>query len=161
MDKQLFSRKFFIYFAVTMIQQIHFFTQNSPYYLQALALRHRLLRKPLNIDFTAQELANDIPDIHIGLFDNEEIKASVILSIVNTNQIKMRQMVVDDSVQKTGYGKKLMLAAEAYAKKNKYSLLIGNARKTAVPFYLKLGFSILGEEFVEVGIPHYKMQKHI
>jgi predicted GNAT family N-acyltransferase len=36
-----------------------------------------------------------------------------------------------------------------------------NARKTAVPFYLQLGFETVGEEFEEVGIPHFRMQKTI
>lgn len=32
-----------------------------------------------------------------------------------------------------------------------------NAQTNAVPFYEKFGFQVLGEEFMEVGIPHVKM----
>ena len=32
-----------------------------------------------------------------------------------------------------------------------------NAQSSAVPFYEKLGFKVLGEEFMEAGIPHVKM----
>jgi hypothetical protein len=34
-----------------------------------------------------------------------------------------------------------------------------HARKTALGFYEKLGYSRQGEEFTEVTIPHYIMEK--
>jgi predicted GNAT family N-acyltransferase len=34
-----------------------------------------------------------------------------------------------------------------------------HARKTAVPFYERIGYQVAGEEFLEVGIPHYEMRK--
>ena len=36
-----------------------------------------------------------------------------------------------------------------------------HARKTAVKFYQKLGYHLEGEEFLEVGIPHFKMEKNL
>jgi len=36
-----------------------------------------------------------------------------------------------------------------------------NARKTAKGFYEKLGYEIKGDEFVEVTLPHFYMQKNI
>ncbi len=32
-----------------------------------------------------------------------------------------------------------------------------NAQTSAIPFYEKFGFKVLGEEFMEAGIPHVKM----
>ena len=34
-----------------------------------------------------------------------------------------------------------------------------HARQVAVPFYERLGYSIVGEPFEEVSIPHFKMEK--
>jgi predicted GNAT family N-acyltransferase len=34
-----------------------------------------------------------------------------------------------------------------------------HARKSAVGFYEKLGYKIVGDEFEEVTIPHFEMQK--
>jgi predicted GNAT family N-acyltransferase len=34
-----------------------------------------------------------------------------------------------------------------------------HARKSAVGFYEKLGYHIASEEFMEVNIPHYMMEK--
>jgi predicted GNAT family N-acyltransferase len=37
--------------------------------------------------------------------------------------------------------------------------MILHARATAVPFYLRLGYTVVGEPFEEVGIPHRGMEK--
>jgi predicted GNAT family N-acyltransferase len=34
-----------------------------------------------------------------------------------------------------------------------------HARSTAVPFYAKLGYECVGDEFIEVTIPHWEMRK--
>ena len=51
--------------------------------------------------------------------------------------------------------------AEEYCKDKGNSMMVLNARKTAVGFYEKLGYDTLGEEFLEINIPHYKMHKHL
>jgi predicted GNAT family N-acyltransferase len=37
--------------------------------------------------------------------------------------------------------------------------MVMNARKTAVGFYEKLGYNAKGDEFEEVTIPHFLMEK--
>ena len=39
--------------------------------------------------------------------------------------------------------------------------LIMHARKTALGFYGKLGYSVSGDEFTEVTIPHFVMEKSL
>jgi predicted GNAT family N-acyltransferase len=39
--------------------------------------------------------------------------------------------------------------------------MVLHARETAVPFYLKLGYEVVGGQFEEVGIPHFKMEKKL
>ncbi len=43
----------------------------------------------------------------------------------------------------------------------KFDKITLHARKNAVPFYLALGYKIIGEEFEEVGLPHFEMEKNI
>jgi predicted GNAT family N-acyltransferase len=62
-------------------------------------------------------------------------------------------------LQGQGIGSQLVLFTDNYAKEKGYKLIHCNARKTAVPFYLKQGYKILGDEFLEVNIPHYYMEK--
>ena len=133
----------------------------SPEYGLSVDLRYKILRVPLGLTFTVEELQKDEHDIHFGLFDNSSLVACLILSPGENGRIKMRQVAVDDLMQGLGLGKKLSLEAEAYARKNGFSTVYCNARKSASPFYKKLGYKIVSDEFVEVGIPHYVMEKKL
>lgn len=77
------------------------------------------------------------------------------------NSFKLRQMCVSNEFQGKLIGKKLIEEAINIVKKKSINLIHCNARKTAVSFYTKLGFKVIGKEFEEVGIPHFFMQIEI
>ena len=137
------------------------FEYNTPLYQQALTLRDCVLRKPLGLSFTAAELKKDEHDTHFGLFEGETILACLILTETENHRMKMRQVAVDDKHQGQGLGKKLNQAAEQYALEQGFNIMFCHARKTAVPFYQSMGYKIVGNEFVEVNIPHYVMVKEL
>jgi predicted GNAT family N-acyltransferase len=58
-------------------------------------------------------------------------------------------------------GRALTDFAEDWAKTNGYKLITLNARMPAVPFYSRLGYEVVGEEFIEVTIPHLAMRKEL
>ncbi len=144
-----------------MSHQIKTFTYQSPEYVQALKLRDKILRKPLGLQFTKAELQKDEHDIHFGLFEDEKIVACLTLTRTENGRMKMRQVAVDDNTQGKGLGSQLSLAAEKYAAKNGFAIMFCHARKAASVFYLKLGYKIVGDEFTEVNIPHYLMEKKL
>jgi len=39
--------------------------------------------------------------------------------------------------------------------------MVMHARKTALGFYEKLGYNVVGDEFTEVTIPHFVMEKNL
>jgi predicted GNAT family N-acyltransferase len=73
----------------------------------------------------------------------------------------MRQVAVDTAIQQQGIGKKLIAFAEKFAKENSVTHIECNARETAVPFYQKMKYEVVGAPFLEVGIPHFFMQKEL
>jgi len=127
----------------------------------ALALRTEVLRKPLGLEFTVAELNKDKEDIHFGLFEGDKIIACLTLTKADNRRMKMRQVAVDFAAQGKGLGSKLSKAAEEFAKEKGYRIMFCNARKVAVPFYEKLGYKIVSDEFTEVNIPHYTMEKQL
>ncbi len=141
--------------------EIKVFSFNSAEYRQSLELRYRILRKPLNLQFTEAELKKDETDTHIGLFSGDTIIACLILSKHKDEKMKMRQVAVDKIHQGKGLGKKLSLAAEEYAKEIGFKIMFCHAREVAVPFYQKLGYRVVGERFTEVNIPHFAMEKQL
>ncbi len=142
-------------------QTIKFFRYDSPEYKLALELRTKVLRIPLGLNFTDAELRKDVTDIHFGLFEGTGIIACLTLSSAGKGRVKMRQVAVANNVQGKGLGKALSAAAERFAKERGFKSIFCHARKTAVPFYEKLGYKITGDEFTEVNIPHYSMEKRL
>lgn len=131
----------------------------SPEYTQALQLRYRILRVPLGLEFTPEELEKDKYDIHLGLFEHDKILACITLTRCENKRMKMRQVAVEEASQGKGLGRKLSQAGEKYALENGFEIMFCNARKTAVPFYESMGYKIVSHEFTEVNIPHYTMEK--
>jgi predicted GNAT family N-acyltransferase len=137
------------------------FTQNDPEYWLSLILRYKILRHPLGLTYSKSDLAKEDKDFHLGLFDGEKLLACMILSDGGEQKAKLRQVAVDDVAQGKGLGSQLQEFAEQFAKEKGYTKMYCHARKTAVSFYAKAGFEIAGEEFTEVGIPHFYMGKSL
>ena len=79
----------------------------------------------------------------------------------NSGVVKLRQMAVLNALQGKGIGRALMQFAENLARDHGYKVLTMHARKHAVGFYEKMGYKVKGEEFLEVSIAHYEMQKEL
>jgi predicted GNAT family N-acyltransferase len=134
----------------------------TPEYEESVALRYEVLRKPLGLEFSVEQLAAEWSDTHLAGFDeNAKIVAILILTPAGDHQIKMRQVAIDPTLQSKGLGAQLVKASEVLAQKNHFQRMVLHARETAVPFYLKLGYEVVGGQFEEVGIPHFKMEKKL
>lgn len=128
-------------------------------YHAALELRDRVLRRPLQFSILNDPLEKEIADIHIAAFAQDSLVAVLILTPQQCKTILMRQVAVDPAWQGRGVGRKLVTFAEKTALDAGYSVITLHARKTALQFYLKCGYRVIGEEFTEVGIPHVGMKK--
>ncbi|MDB5225955.1 MAG: Acetyltransferase [Bacteroidota bacterium] len=134
---------------------------NSPQQKKSVELRYKVLREPLGLHFTEEQLASEKYDVHVVALQNESVIGVVVLQKTSETRIKMRQVAVNFELQRSGVGKALVRFTERYAKQQGFDLIELHARDTAREFYLKLDYHIEGEMFVEVGIPHYKMYKHL
>jgi len=133
-----------------------------------IALRDRILRKPLGLRFTVADLRREVNDRLIGCFtgkDHEEnddnLAGCCILTPIDKTKVQLRQMAVTENMQGQGIGKLLIRFAEEKAREAGFSTIMMHARKTAISFYEKAGYRIVGDEFREVGIPHVEMQKQL
>jgi predicted GNAT family N-acyltransferase len=54
-----------------------------------------------------------------------------------------------------------MLFAENLARDRGYKKITMHARKNAIGFYEKMGYVRIGNEFEEITIPHYLMEKKL
>jgi len=133
----------------------------SKEYQQMISLRMEILRKPLGLNFTEEELAKEKEDILIGAFDEEKILACCLLTKVDNATIKLRQMAVQNNLQGKGIGASIMSFAETVARDKGFKKLMMHARNTAIGFYEKFDFKVRGSEFIEVNVPHHVMEKRL
>lgn len=130
-------------------------------YQEMIELRYQMLRKPLGLTFSPADLEAEKQDILIGCFEDDKMEACCVLTQTDPQTVRLRQMAVTSGLQGKGIGRVLMTFAENIARDRGFKRLTMHARKTAVGFYEKNGYSICSEEFVEVTIPHYVMEKEL
>lgn len=140
------------------IKEIEF---NSREYQAELKLRNRVLREPLGLNIYDENLEKEVFDYHLGAFIAEDLVGILVLTKINESVLRMRQVAVDEKYRNKKTGKKLVKHAESFAHNLGYNKIILHGRKDAIAFYEKLGYLITSDEFLEVNIPHYEMEKEI
>ena len=139
------------------VQQIEFAT---PEYDEMVRLRYDILRKPLGREFTEEQLAAEYTDALFGIYDTQNhLLGCLIMTPKNADVVKMRQVAVAQNAQGRGIGGEMVRAVEKWSKHKNFKIIELNARDVAVSFYKNLGYSVEGEPFEEVGIPHSYMRK--
>jgi ribosomal protein S18 acetylase RimI-like enzyme len=130
-------------------------------YRQMVKLRDDILRKPLGLGFTPQELEQEKDNMLIAAFEEDDILGCCMLVEENTETVRLRQMAVLNNLQGKGIGRALMSFAENIARDRGYRKLSMHARVNAIGFYEKMGYKVASAEFTEVTIPHYVMEKKL
>jgi predicted GNAT family N-acyltransferase len=131
----------------------------TPEYDQMVALRMRVLLDPIGVPRSYIDPVRESRDILLAAIDGGIVTGCCILTEVDAETIQLRQMAVDDQLHRKGVGASIVAFAEDLCRKKGYRILTMNARDVVIGFYEKCGYSISSEQFLEVGIPHHKMQK--
>jgi N-acetylglutamate synthase-like GNAT family acetyltransferase len=130
-------------------------------YEQMVKLRNEILRKPLHLSFGKNELDGEKNDILIGAFEEDKMLGCCLLTKIDNESVRLRQMAVQNNLQGKGIGASLMNYSENIARDKGYKKIMMHARKTAIGFYEKLGYTIISKEFTEISIPHFVMEKRL
>lgn len=140
-----------------MVIEIEF---GTPLYDASVQLRDLILRRPLNLEFTAEQLASEYDSFHFAYMDEEyRMLGCLVMKPFDTETVRMRQVAVDENYQKKGIGTSMVFFVEKWARDRGFKKIILHARDNAIPFYSRLDYEIKGKAFKEVGIEHYKMEK--
>ena len=131
----------------------------SPEYQQMVKLRDAVLRKPLGLTFSQEDLELEKDNILIAAFEEERMLGCCMLVEERPDIVRLRQMAVLNALQGKGIGRALMNFAENIARDRGYKVVKMHARNNSIGFYEKVGYKKKGDEFIEVTIPHYVMEK--
>jgi predicted GNAT family N-acyltransferase len=133
----------------------------SKEYKQLVQLRYSILREPVGLDFSEDELEKEAGNIHIASFEEDELLGCCMLTKINKETLQLRQMAVKNNLQRKGIGASIMYFAENIARDKGFKKIIMHARDTAVGFYEKFGYKVKGEPFTEVKLTHLLMEKKL
>ena len=97
----------------------------------------------------------------IAAFEEERMLGCCMLVEEQPDTVRLRQMAVLNDLQGKGIGRALMNFAENMARDRGYKIVSMHARNNAIGFYEKVGYKVKGDEFIEVTIPHYVMEKQL
>jgi GNAT superfamily N-acetyltransferase len=141
--------------------------------LETHEVRWPVLRKGLTREdcvFSGDELPTTI---HLGAFKDLEIVGVTTLLEKQKKEIQeeypqtasmyqLRGMAVLEDYQGHNIGTQLLHHAEEKIKGLKADVLWFHARTSAVKFYQKMGYQVIGEEiYLEPAGPHFKMAKRL
>lgn len=130
---------------------------SHPFYKQEQDLRNRILLRPIGLPDHGWEM-DDHKAWHFVAVEKDAVVGCVILVPLADRGAQLKQMAVETGNQSRGIGRMLVEALLTFAKTQRLQEIICHARDTAIPFYLKSGFEIYGEPFLEVSVPHHHMR---
>jgi len=128
-------------------------------YEQMIELRMEVLLKPIGIPRSYITPDAEKNDILLGAFEDDNLIGCCVLSPKDEYVVQLRQMAVKSNTQKSGIGRFIISNAEKIAKEKGFAQLMMHARDNVIPFYEKCGYTIVGDGFEEVNIPHHVMIK--
>jgi GNAT superfamily N-acetyltransferase len=129
---------------------------------ELLPLRNVLLRGSRLTNDECRFQTDDLPGaFHLGYFAEEELACIASFHPQNYGEFtgtgyQLRGMATVEKYRGRGFGNQLLNFGIVYLKGQKANYLWCNARKSALHFYLGIGFEIISPEFeVPVIGPHY------
>ena len=101
----------------------------SALYAQALRLREAILRKPLGLTLSAEELTDDAHRRHFCATLNGSVVGSVSFKRLGAHTLQLKQMAVADGKQGDGIGSRLLRYAETWARRGGYGMALHSSRR--------------------------------
>jgi len=130
-------------------------------------MRHAVLRPGRAVSYSVY--SEDDGAVHVGAWEDDLLVgcATVFpqpwpgndLAPAEPRSWRLRGMAVDPSRQGSGVGRLVLAEGIAAAREGGSPLLWANARTSALGFYERMGWRVVGEEFIasDSGLPHKPM----
>jgi N-acetylglutamate synthase-like GNAT family acetyltransferase len=124
-------------------------------------LRNRVLRMPLGLHLSEQDVRDEEQQVHLVAMNGEGRVIGCVLVAFSGNIAKVRQLAIEGAYRGRGIGAELMKRAEQAVLARNIRTVTLHGRATERGFFEKLGYTAASEVFTEVTIPHIAMQKDL
>ena len=132
-------------------------------------LRVRVLRKGTPVTHATYVEDDYLDVVHLGLRENDVVIATSTwfskecAEMPGVPAVQLKGMAVSDVLQTSGHGRALIEAGVALALERDARVVWARARDSAVGFYEKCGFIVVGDGFVDesTALPHHIVLRHL
>ena len=127
--------------------------------VQLSAIRSTVFIQEQNVPEALEWDGADPHASHVLACDAEGRAIGTARLLLHGNRAHIGRMAVLKAWRKQGVGTALLECVIAEALRRGASTAFLNAQTTAVAFYARAGFVLEGAEFLDAGIPHYRMTR--
>lgn len=135
-------------------------TRDREYSLEK-ELRNRVLRMPLGLHLSEQDVRGEEEQVHLVAMEGQGQVIGCVLVAISGNVAKVRQLAIERAYRGTGVGTELMKRAEQAILARNIRTVTLHGRVTARGFFKRLGYAARSDIFTEVTIPHIAMHKDL
>jgi len=134
----------------------------SDEYLESLKLREEILRKPIGLKISKEQLDNEKNNNHYHFIAKQSKKVISALTMkINPNSIQTCQIATDENYRGNGIGEKLLYFGEEYIlsfiKKKEFVVF---SRLTSLSFYKNCSYEFKNDRiYIINGIEHRLLKK--
>ena len=135
---------------------------DSSYYREAVTIREELFFKNIENRLDLIQDKFESTGIHLVCLKDNEVIGTGRLNIENNTGV-ISQMAIKPEYHKLGVGARILIELVNYSKKNELFKVKLGARETALTFYKKFNFVIVGERYPskKTGVIHHQMELKI
>jgi len=130
--------------------------ENAEQMKQAWDIRRRVFIEEQHVP---EEIEMDADDAHafhaLAILDGAPVGCGRF--VAHGDEVKIGRMAVLSNLRTHGIGREILLYLMRIAKERGYRHAVLHAQMTAEGFYLKNGYTPVGEVFEEAGLAHRKM----
>ena len=134
----------------------------GPVFGRCLALRTAVFVDEQGVPADLEEDGLDGGCVHILVFDADGVDLGCArVRGLPDGRVKAERVAVRADARGRGIGRFVMDLLEAVGRQRGAPEVLLAAQVTAVPFYEKLGYAVISDEFMDAGIPHRKMSRRL
>ncbi|MEM7192137.1 MAG: GNAT family N-acetyltransferase [Pseudomonadota bacterium] len=130
-------------------------------YRTALRLREDILRRPLGLTVSHEELADDTMRQHFCAVRFGAVVGTISVRPLDETTLHLKQMAVVSQGRAAHIGSDLVAHVEDWGARAGFRRMVAHARVGVEGFYLKLGYAPEGDIFLEQTIPHLRVTKRL
>ncbi|KRL63586.1 GNAT family N-acetyltransferase [Lactobacillus psittaci] len=135
---------------------------NSKLYQDCLNLRKEVFIKEQGVPPELEvESQTDEQALYFGGYLDNQLVSCARVKLEDDKTWHIQRVATKKNFRGRGLAKELFNKIDAEAKKRCITTLTLDAQDQAQGFYLKLGYKVVGQGFMDAGIPHHRMYKEI